>query len=169
MSMVSIPGARRRNRTDPIGSIKPGKAFNHFPRIIAAFPEAISRIVVDTTEHVGLLSAAAAPVQGQARGRPWRRGDPAPGTLRASMRIRFAKRRGTDIVLTGRVDFKAKDPTRRDPNHRFAYPVEVGSTRRKAGGGYYRVANEEFLVPVVIRERPIFIARLKNLEAMLPR
>ena len=175
MPFASVPGRPTRRRSDPIGSIsmRPGRAerraFNNFPAIMRAFPHEISEIVVETTEHLGVRAAAAAPVQGQSRGRPWRRGDPPPGTLARSMRTRFARRRGTDIVLTGRVDFKAKQPTRRDPQHGFSKPVEVGSTRARPSGGHYSVPAQEFLVPAIIRERPIFVARLLNLESRLPR
>jgi hypothetical protein len=174
MALAVVPGRRSRNRTDPIGEIKFGKGrvegrpFNNFPAIMAAFPEAISDIVRETTVELGTLSAASAPVQGHSRGRRWRRGDPEPGTLGRSMRIRFFKRRGTDITLTGRVDFKAKHPTRRDPTHGFSKAVEVGSTRRRRSGGHYRVPAEPFLVPIVVLLRPWFINRLKGLESRLP-
>lgn len=177
MAMAGVAGRPKRVRTDPIGSIKPGKSFNNFPAIMAAFPEAISEIVAETTEHLGIRAMAAAPVQGSARGRPhgsWNgRPDVAVGTLRASMKTRLFKRRGTDIVLSGRVDFKAVDPTAKEPNHSFAKAVEFGSTRLNStigrGAGHYRVPNEQFLVPAIIRERPVFIARLKDLESRLPR
>lgn len=172
--MVQGPsgGRPKRIRTDPIGTIgrrEIGKAFNNFPAIAAAFPEALSAIVVETTEELGDLAASNAPVQ-PTRGRPWKPGDAPPGTIRRSKRVRFAKRRGTDIVLTGRVDFKAVDPTAADPKHTFAKAVESGSTRyRGRGGGHYRVPAEPFLVPAVEAERPRFVARIKDLESRLPK
>jgi len=173
----------RRQRSDPIGmiSVKRGRAegrsFNNFPAIIAAFPEACSDIVKETTEHLGVLAAAKAPVQGEARGRPpgsWNgRRDVAPGTLQRSMRTRFFKRKGTDMVQTGRVDFKAVDPTAKEPRHSFAKAVEVGSVRTNRsigkGAGHYAVPAEPFLVPAIVEERPIFVARFKDLESRLPR
>lgn len=170
MPMAGVPGRPKRRRSDPIGTIGKNdirKAFNNFPQIMAAFPEAVSEIVVETTVHLGQAAEAGAPVQGQARGRAWRRGDPPPGTLRRSMKTRLFHRRGTDIVLSGRVDFKATQPTRRNPKHGFSKPVEVGSDRVSPSGRSYRVPNEEFLVPAIIHERPMFIARLKGLEGRL--
>lgn len=181
--MPLVAGARpKRRRNDPIGTIgtyrgKGGilRSFNGFPAIMRAFPEAISDIVVETTEHLAVLAVAKAPQQGQSRGRPhgsWNgRADVASGTLRRSAKVRFAKRRGSDIVLTGRVDFKAKDPTAKEPNHSFAKAVETGSVRTNAsigrGGGHYRVEAEPFLVPSIVTERPIFYARLAELESRL--
>ena len=169
MAMAGVAGAsRRRVRNDAIGAIRPGKSFNNFPAIIAAFPRELSEIVEETTEHLADLAEAAAPIQ-PTRGRPWHRGDVAPGTLRKSRKTRFFKRRGTDLVLTGRVDFKAIAPSRKDAKHTFAKAVEVGATRRTKGGRYYRIPAQPFLVPSVIHERPVFIARLMDLESRLPR
>lgn len=156
-----------------------GRSFNNFPAIIAAFPVAVSDIVVETTDHLGVLAAANAPVQGGAhsRGRPhgsWNgRPDIAPGTLQHSMKTRFFKRRGSDLVVTGRVDFKAVDPTAKEPQHTFAKAVEVGSVRTNRsigkGTGYHAIPPHPFLVPAIVSERPIFVARLKDLESRLPR
>lgn len=169
MAMAGVAGAsRRRVRHDAIGEIKPGRAFNNFPAIMAAFPEAISEIVKDTTEHLADLAEAAAPIQ-PTLGRPWHTGDVEPGTLRESRKTRFFRRRGTDITLTGRVDFKAIDPSKNDAKHTFAKAVEVGATRRTKRGRYYRIRAQPFLVPAVIHERPVFIARLMDLESRLPR
>lgn len=169
MAMAGVAGAtRRRVRTDPIGSVRPGKAFNHFPAIMAAFPEAISSIVRDTTEILATVAVAAAPEQ-PTRGRPWHAGDVAPGTLRRSKKVRFFRRRGTDITITGRVDFKAIDPSSNDAKHTFAKAVEVGATRRTKRGKYYRIPAQPFLVPAVIRTRPVFIGQLQDLESRLPR
>lgn len=182
MALATINRPRRR-RSDPIGMIsvkrgrQEGRSFNNFPAIIAAFPEAISDIVIETTEHLGVLAAAKAPVQGQSQGRgpgSWNgRRDVAPGTLQRSMRTRFFKRKGTDIVQTGRVDFKAVDPTAKEPKHSFAKAVEVGSVRTNAsigkGSGQYAIRPQPFLVPAIVEERPIFVARLKDLESRLPR
>lgn len=175
MAMIAATGRPKRRRVDPIGQIKPGRAFNNFPAIMAAFPEAVSAIVVETTNELGRYAAILAPVQGASRGRApgmWNgRRDVAPGTLKRSMRIRFAKRRGTDITLTGRVDFKAKDPTAREPNHSFAKAVEVGSVRTNAsigkGSGHYSIPADPFLVPAVMVERALFLGRLKRLEDRL--
>lgn len=175
MPMASVPGRPRRNRQDAIGSISirpgraEGRAFNNFPAIAAAFPEILSAIVIETTEELGALAESTAPVQ-PTRGRHWKPGDPAPGTLKRSKRVRFAKRRGTDLVISGRVDFKATDPTAADPKHSFAKAVEVGSTRtRGRGRGHYRVPAQPFLAPAVEHERPLFIARIKDLESRLPK
>src|SRR4051812_47423551 len=119
MPMGNVARRRRSGRQDPIGEIrmKPGRAewFNDFPRIMLAFPAAISEIVIETTEELGRYADLLAPEQGQSHGRPhgsWNgRPDVAVGTLKRSMKTRYFKRRGSDITLTGRVDFKAKDPT----------------------------------------------------------
>lgn len=180
MAMASVGGRPKRVRTDPIGTIGGrglGRSFNNFPAIAAAFPGALSDIVVETTEHLAVLAEARAPQQGSSRGRPhgsWNgRPDVAVGTLRRSGKVRFAKRRGTDLVLTGRVDFKAEDPTAKEPHHSFAKAVEVGSVRTNVsigkGAGHYHVPPEPFLVPSIIDERPIFIARIADLESRLPR
>jgi hypothetical protein len=76
MAMAAVGGRPKRRRSDPIGmiSVKKGRAegrsFNNFPAIIAAFPEVVSDIVRETTEHLGVLAAALAPRQGSAHGRP---------------------------------------------------------------------------------------------------
>jgi len=159
---AAVAAGRRRPRSDAVGQIRPtpgraeGRAFNHFPQIIAAFPDALSAIVKETTEAVARRAAAGAPEQ--ANPRP---GDPAPGTLKASVRTRYFKRRGTDLVQTGRVEFTAKD--RR--GHRYARPVEGGSI----GRGKRRAPAEPFLVPAIMEERVAFVARAKTLEARLPK
>jgi hypothetical protein len=182
MALASV-GRPKRRRSDPIGMIsvkkgrQEGRSFNNFPAIIAAFPQAVSDIVIETTEALGALAAEKAPEQGQSRGRApgsWNgRRDVAPGTLKRSMRTRFFKRRGTDLVMTGRVDFKAVDPTKKDPKHTFAKAVEVGSVRTNAsigkGSGHYAVPEEPFLVPAIVEMRPVFVANLKTLESRLPR
>lgn len=169
MAMAGVArSGRSRSRYDAIGVIQPGRAFNHFPAIMAAFPGAISDIVRDTTEHLADLAEAKAPIQ-PTQGRPWHTGDVAPGTLRKSRKTRYFKRRGTDITLTGRVDFKAVDPSKKDPKHGFAKPVELGADRTSASGKTYHIPAQPFLVPSVIQERPVFIARLQNLESRLPR
>lgn len=174
MAMASVPGRPKRVRQDPIGTIggktEIRRAFNNFPAIARAFPEVISAIVVETTNALGELAQAKAPVQ-PSRGRPWRLGDASPGTLKRSMKVRFAKRRGTDIVLTGRVDFKAVDPSKNDAKHTFAKAVEVGSTRNhyySIRTRHYRVPAQPFLVPAIVVMRPIFIANLQTLESRLP-
>jgi hypothetical protein len=181
MAMATVAGGRpKRIRQDPIGTIGGkglGKSFNNFPAIMKAFPLAISDIVIETTEELGRYAVAIAPEQGQSRGRPpgsWNgRRDVAPGTLKRSMKTRFYKRRGTDITLTGRVDFKAVDPTAKEPNHSFAKAVEVGSVRTNAsigkGAGHYQVPADPFLVPAIMVERPLFLERLHGLESRLPK
>lgn len=178
---MAMAGRPRRQRSDPIGMISvkrgraEGRAFNNFPRIIAAFPDAVSDIVAETTEHLGALAAGNAPQQGSARGRAhgsWNgRPDVAVGTLSRSMKTRLYRRRGSDLVMTGRVDFKAVDPS--GSKHTFAKAVEVGSVRTNRsigkGGGHYAIAAEPFLVPSIVAERPVFVARLQGLEARLPR
>jgi hypothetical protein len=179
MAMAGVGGRPKRSRQDPIGEIrmKPGRQefFNDFPRIMKAWPVAVSDIVIETTLELGRYAAMIAPVQGESRGRPhgsWNgRPDIAPGTLQRSMKTRFYRRRGTDITITGRVDFKAKDPTAKDPNHTFAKAVEVGSVRTNAsigkGGGHYAIPADPFLVPAVTVERPLFVERLMHLEDRL--
>jgi hypothetical protein len=89
------------------------------------------------------------------------------------MRTRFYKKRGSDLVMTGRVDFKAVDPTAKDPKHSFAKAVEVGSVRTNKsigkGSGHYAIPPQPFLVPAIVAERPVFVARFKDLESRLPR
>ncbi|HEY8818408.1 MAG TPA: hypothetical protein VIM25_06275 [Candidatus Limnocylindrales bacterium] len=173
--MASVAGRPKRQRQDPIGSIamRPGRQefFNLFPAIMARWPVAVSEIVVETTEELGRYAQAIAPVQGESRGRPpgsWNgRRDVAPGTLKRSMKTRYFKRRGTDITVTGRVDFKAIDPTAKDSRHTFAKAVEVGSVRVSRHGGHYSVPAEPFLVPAIEVERPIFVERLMGLEGRL--
>lgn len=178
MAMAGVAASQKRPRVDPIGSVRlsagnqVGRSlgagfFNHFPQIIAAFPRALSDIVVETTHELGELSQERAPVEKRQR-----RGDPAPGNLRDSMRVRFAKRRGTDLVVTGRVDFKAVDPR----GHRYARPLETGSVRSMRRSGRNRaslhktyVEPRHFLVPSIVDERPLFVGRLAGLESRLPR
>jgi hypothetical protein len=177
MPMAGVAG--RRARQDPIGEVRMKRGrkewFNDFPRIMKRWPEAVSEIVIETTEELGRYAAMIAPEQGQSRGRPhgsWNgRPDVAPGTLKRSMKTRYYRRRGTDITLTGRVDFKAKDPTAKEPNHSFAKAVEVGSVRTNRsigkGAGHYSIPEDPFLVPAVVVERPLFVERLKGLEDRL--
>lgn len=182
MALATVAGRPKRQRSGPIGSIKlsrgraEGASFNDIPRIMAAFPQEISEIVKETTVELAAFAEANAPEQPH-RGRPygsWNgRPDVAPGTLKRSVRVRFAKRRGTDITISGRVDFKAVDPTRKEPNHSFAKAVEVGSVRTNRsigkGAGHYRIPADPFLVPALVAERPLFIERIARLESRLPR
>lgn len=183
MALATVGGRPKRRRSDPIGMISvkrgraEGRAFNNFPAIMRAFPEAVSAIVAETTVELGVMAAGKAPVQGgsNSRGRPvgsWNgRKDVASGTLQRSMRTRLFHRRGTDIVLTGRVDFKATDPTAKDPKHTFAKAVEVGSVRTNAsigkGAGHYAIPGHPFLVDSIVEERPRFVGRLLDLESRL--
>lgn len=155
----------KRPRPGSRGDITAGKSFNHLPQIIAAFPVALSAIVAETTDDLGILAATLAPVQpGRAGARPPRSSDPAPGTLKASGKTKVYLRRASDTVVTGRVDFLARD--RR--NHRYAKPVETGSIRRTSHG-LIKVAAHPFLVDALVTMRPVFIDRLSGLEAKLPR
>lgn len=179
MALATVAGRPKRRREGPIGTVGGRgyiqRQFNNFPAIARAFPGALSNIVIETTAHLGAAAQDNAPVQ-PTRGRPygsWNgRRDVAPGTLKRSMRVRFGKRRGTDLVISGRVDFKAVDPTQKDPKHTFAKAVETGSTRTNAsigkGAGHYRIPPEPFLVPSIVEERPLFIARIGSLESRLP-
>jgi len=146
-------------RPGPRGVIKPGKAFNHFPEIIAAFPGAVSAIVIETTEALALAAMEKAPVEQDPRP-----GDPTPGTLRASTHVRFLLGKGSDLVVTGRVEFPAKDPR----GHRYAKPLETGSIRKRRGR-LVKVAARPFLVDAIVEERPKFYGSLRELESRLPR
>ena len=120
--------------------------------------------------HLGEVAAAFAPVQGQTHGisgltgRPPKPGDPTPGTLRDSKKTSYFKRRGGDIVITGKVAFDAVDKR----GHRYGRPVESGSIRR-GRQGLYRVPARHFLVPAVVEMRPRFIGKIASLEEHLPR
>lgn len=138
-------------RQRSVGSITPGRSFNHFPEIIAAFPLALSSIVVETTDDLLDDAKARAPV-GEAR-----RDAPAPGNLRDSGQKRFFKARDGGVVR-GRVEFKAKDPTRSDPYHIYPWYVEWGTVHSPA---------HPFLVPAIIAQRPKFLAKLGALEERL--
>lgn len=175
MPLAGVAGSNRGRtrsgaRSGPRGSITPGKAFNHLPQLIAAFPHELSAIVAETTDDLGILSSRLAPVQKNPR-----RGDPTPGTLQQSAKTKIYYRRASDPVVTGRVDFNAKD--RR--GHRYARPVESGSDRKRgrrrsgrtAAGirSETRVRAQPFLVDSLVTLRPVFIVRLAGLEARLPR
>lgn len=166
MPMAGVAGSFRRPRPGPIGVIKAGRRdFNNFPAIIAAFPDALSAIVAETTDELGIKAAERAPVQpGRAGARAVRPSDPAPGTLKASAKTKIYRRRATDLVVTGRVDFLARD--RR--GHRYAKPVETGSIRRTKTG-LRKVQAEPFLVPTLMELRKVFVERLSGLESRLPR
>jgi hypothetical protein len=141
-----------RQRRGPIGSVGPGRSFNHFPAIMKAFPDVIGDIIVETTEAIGDDAAARAPV-GEARPDA-----PPPGTLRASKKTRYGRDRGGHIV-SGRIDFKAKDPTPADPSHLYPFYVEVGT---------HDTAAQPFLVPAVVEHRSGFLGELGDLESRLP-
>jgi hypothetical protein len=155
----NVAGQVKRPRPGSRGDIRPGKSFNHFPRIIEAFPNELSAIVAETTDDLAILATLKAPVQQNPR-----RTDPAPGTLKASTTVKVYHARATDIVVTGRVSFPAKDKY----GHRFAKPLETGSLR-KTKRGLRRVAARPFLVDSLVVMRPVFIERLHGLEARLPR
>lgn len=165
MPMAGVAGSFRRPRPGPRGTITQGRSFNHFPAIIAAFPNEISAIVAQTTDDLGILSAMLAPVQpGLPGARGVRPSDPAPGTLKASAKTKVYRKRATDLVVTGRVDFLARD--RR--GHRYAKPVETGSIRRTKTG-LRKVQAQPFLVDALMTMRPVFVERLAGLESRLPR
>lgn len=179
--LASVQGPRRGPNMGPLGEIRlrPGRAeyasanrmsWNHLPAIIRAFPQALSEIVRETTEELGEVAAAFAPVQGQTHsisglvGRPVHSGDPTPGTLRDSKKTSYFNRRGSDVVITGKVAFDAKDKR----GHKYGRPVESGSIRR-GRQGLYRVPARHFLIPAVVEMRPRFIGKIASLEEHLPR
>jgi hypothetical protein len=134
-----------------LAGIKPARgAFNHFPELIAEFPDVLSSIVVETTEAIATEAEAAAPV-----GSRFPR--PAPGTLKLSGTKRYFKNRDGGVV-TGRIDFKAAEPNAHDPYHQYAFYVEVGTSHTPA---------QPFLVPAVVKERTVFNAKLGDLESRL--
>lgn len=140
------PGYRPQSlRKQAIGKITTGRAFNDLPAIIAAFPDVISAIVAETTEEVAREARATAPIR--------------TGRLRASVKTRYGHRRGDGMVLSGRIDVKARDPERNDPKHLYAWYVEVGTVHTKA---------QPFLLPAVIANRPVFLGKLGHLESRLP-
>lgn len=161
----NVRGVVRRPRPGPRGQINQGRSFNNFPAIIAAFPNELSAIVAQTTDDLGILAALKAPVQpGRPGARGVRRSDTAPGTLKRSKKVKVFRRRATDAVVTGRVDFEAKD--RR--GHRYAKPVETGSLR-KSKRGLRRVEAHPFLVDAIMVLRPVFVDRIMHIESRLPR
>lgn len=158
--LSNVRGAVPRRRSlRPYGTVRPTKAFNNFPAIMRALPEACSAIVVETTELFGNLAQANAPtIQRQ------RRGDPAPGNLKASKKTSYYKRRGSDLVVTGKVEFGAKDPR----GHRYARPLETGSIRRRGGRLYKVTKSRWWMRPLFPPVRARFIRQLSNLESRLP-
>jgi hypothetical protein len=166
MPFAFIPGAQTfrvpvsRPRPGPRGLIKPGKGFNHFPQIAAAFPGAIEAIVIETTEELGNVAQALAPTQQNPR-----KGDPEPGTLKASKKTSYFLRKGSDAVVTGKVSFPAKDPR----GHRYAKPLETGSVRRTKRGLRRVTKGSGWLVDSIVAERRAFLRKLGELESRLPR
>lgn len=168
MPLAHVAGSYKRPRSGPRAEIfasrgrAEGRAFNNLPAIVAAFPKELSAIVAETTDDLAILSTIKAPTEAHPR-----KGDPAPGTLKASTRVRIYLRRATDTVVTGKVDFPAKD--RR--GHRYAKPVETGSYRRSIRGRsrIRHIPAQPFLVDAAIELRPVFTGRLAGLEARLPR
>lgn len=159
MPFANVAGSYKLARPGPRGVINQGRGFNHFPQIIAAFPNALSAIVAETADDLGILAVMLAPVIVNQRN-----GDPAPGNLKASEKTKIFYRSAGDRVVTGRVEFTAKDPR----GHRYAKPLETGSLRRTKRG-LIRVKERPFLVDAIMRMRPVFIERLQGLEARLPR
>ncbi len=158
MPLVYMPA--KPARPGPRGIIKPGKAFNNFPAIIAAYPEAVSSIVRESTELVGNVAQALAPTLQNPR-----RGDPAPGNLKRSKKTRYYRRRGSDLVQTGRVEFPATDPR----GHRYAKPLETGSIRKTRRGLIRVTKGRGWLVDAIMGVRPVFMRKLHDLESRLPR
>jgi hypothetical protein len=161
--MPFVPGPNmvqvKRPRPGPRGVIKPGKGFNHFPAIIAAFPDAVSGIVVESTELLGSVAQALAPTQHDNL-RPGH--DPVPGTLKKSKRTRYYRRRATDMVVSGRVDFTATDPR----GHRYPKPLETGSWRPGRVGKVTKGSG--WLVDAIVAVRRVFVRNLGDLESRLP-
>lgn len=150
----SYPGYRPQSRRkQAVGTIGAGRSFNNLPAIIAAFPDAISSIIRETTEDTAREAQSRAPLGTRAEG------GHKPGTLRASMKTRYSRRRADGMVLSGRIDFKAKDPTRADAKHLYAWYVEWGTVHQPA---------QHFLLPAVTNNRPRFLAKLGKLEQRLP-
>lgn len=117
-------------------------AFNAFPAIATAFPDILGDIVIETTRAIASKAAASAPARS--------------GRLRESGVTIFRRRGGH--VTTGRIEFKAIDPTKSDPRHLYAFYVEVGTVN---------TPSEPFLLPAVIEERAEFVTRLLRIESRL--
>ena len=131
------------------GQIGSNKMWNDFPKIIANWTPALSTIVVETTEDLADEADAAAPVGHQL--------EPRPGNLKVSLKKRYF-RNSDGGVATGRIEFDARDPNKRDPYHLYAFYVEVGTSHTSA---------QPFLLPAVVHNRPIFMAKLGDLESRL--
>ncbi len=158
----NVRGVVKRPRPGPRGIIKPGTRahpFNNFGRIADAFPDVIAGIVVESTEELGNVATAMAPTLQNPRRR-----DPAPGTLKRSKRTRFYRRRGTDLVITGRVEWAAEDPR----GHRYAKPLETSSIRKTRRGLIRVTKGSGWLVDAIVPMRARFIRRLQALESRLP-
>ena len=162
MAMASVARAARKRpgrMREAIGEVRAsrgraegrGLAFNLFPEIARIFPGVFADIIAETTIDIAEKSQARAPVD--VNPRP---GDPESGTLKLSMSYGF--RWGAKGVTSGIVEYKAIDPTKREPRHNFARAVESGGVHSPA---------QPFLVPTIVEERPIFVAKLMNLEDAL--
>lgn len=121
-----------------------GVDFNLFPALGDALPEVVSEIIVETTESVAGKADAKVPVR--------------TGRLKASQRVRYSRSKATGTVITGRIDYKAIDPTENEPKHEYGFFVEVGGARGAA---------QPFLLPALISERQPFNARFRDLEKRL--
>lgn len=117
--------------------------FNNFPAIAAALPDALSDIVIETTESLVSRASAKAPV-GET------------GQLRDAWQVTYRHRRTDGNVVSGRIQSIALN----DDGDFYGFYVEVGTTFSRA---------QPFLVPALVEERPEFVARLQGLEARLPR
>jgi HK97 gp10 family phage protein len=163
MALAGVSGAQRYNRLykgkgyrrqsdqhpqPSLGDIalRPGRAegegvaFNLFPQFAAWLPRALAGVVVETTEAVARRATEKVPER--------------TGTLKASQHIRFSKSKQTGQIVSGRIDYKAVDPTAKEPNHEYAFFVEVGTHNTKA---------QPFLIPALIAERPEFNRRVREL------
>jgi HK97 gp10 family phage protein len=121
-----------------------GVPFNLFPYLGDRVPQALGEIVVETTEIVARNADAKVPVL--------------TGRLKASQRVRYSRSRQTGAVVSGRIDYKAIDPTANEPKHEYAFFVEVGTSKTRA---------QPFLLPALIEERQMFNYKCRTLESRL--
>ncbi len=116
-----------------------GVPFNLFPQIGAHLPFILGDIVRETTENIAAKANASAPVR--------------TGRMRDSQRVRYSHGKSGAIV-SGRIDYKAIDPTAKEPKHEYAFLVNTRA--------------QPFLLPALIDERSEFNRKLRNLESRMP-
>jgi hypothetical protein len=133
---VNMGGANKK-------ALAAGGFFNHFPEIAAAFPDALSAIVVETTNSLRDRASVKAPV-GET------------GNLRDQWKVTFRHRSSDGNVVSGRIQSTAVN----ENGDEYGFYVEVGGVRGAA---------QPFLVPALQEERPAFVNRLLHLESRLPR